>query len=208
MVKRTRTAVVATALAGGALLLAGCGGQAATNSAATPETPGTDAATSTAAGAGDHASGTHDDISASNCAAEDFEITLQPQPNGGVFLLEMKNTSEKSCEIGGWVDLTPLNMANQPTDAEGERLDHPGPPQDITLEPGRSAFSGVKVELSGQGDPDAQVASGFTAAPSDMAGEVNVDVKDLDGGDSPVELPIKSFQVGTLQPSPQGVVAF
>ncbi|MCX2728706.1 DUF4232 domain-containing protein [Saccharopolyspora sp. NFXS83] len=211
MGKRTRTASTAAALVGGALLLAGCGGQAATNSAAAPEGLGGDTAssdTAPATRADDHAGGTHDDISASNCSAEDFEITMQAQPDGGVFLLQMKNTSDESCELGGWVDVTPTNMAGQPIDTPTENVNLPGPDANLTLEPGKSAFSGVKIELAEQSDPDAQVASGFTATPSDMQGEAAVEVSGLNGGGSPMEIAIKSMQIGTLQPSPQGVVAF
>lgn len=204
MLKRTRTASAAAALVGGALLLAGCGGQAATNSAAAPENLGADTAGSDT----DPSSGTHDDISASNCSAEDFEITMQAQPDGGVFLLGMKNTSDKACQLGGWVNLTPTNMAGQPMATPTENVNMPGPDQNLTLDPGKTAFSGVKVELSDQSDPDAEVATGFTATPSDMTGTVNVQVSDTNGGDSPLELPIKNLQVGTLQASPQGVVAF
>ncbi|MEU6132053.1 DUF4232 domain-containing protein [Saccharopolyspora sp. NPDC047091] len=218
MLKRTRTATMAAALIGGTMLLAGCGGQAATNSAAGQEGMGSDTAPATEgmgsdlAPSDDHASGTHDDISASNCSAEDFKVTMQAQPSDASastrFLVQMENTSDKSCELGGWVNLTPTNMAGEAFDVPTENVNLPGPDADLTLEPGKSAFAGVKIETAEKSDSDAKVASGFTATPSDMNGEVNAEVKDLNGGSSPVEITVKSMQIGTLQPSPQGVVAF
>ncbi|MBB5072783.1 hypothetical protein BJ969_005871 [Saccharopolyspora gloriosae] len=218
MLKRTRTATTAAALVGGALLLAGCGGQAATNSAVGQEGMGSDTAPATEgmgsdlAPSDDHASGTHDDISASNCSAADFKVTMQAQPSDAGadsrFLIQLENTSDKSCELGGWVNLTPTNMAGEAIDVPTENVNLPGPDADLTLEPGKSAFAGAKIERAEKSDPDAQVASGFTATPSDMNGEVNAEVSDLNGGNGPVEMAVKSMQIGTLQPSPQGVVAF
>lgn len=220
MLKRTRTATTAAALVGGALLLAGCGGPAASNSAVGQEGMGSDLAPSAGqegmgsdlAPTDDHASGTHDDISASNCSADDFTFTMQAQPSDASastrFLVQMENTSDKSCELGGWVNLTPTNMAGEAFDVPTENVNLPGPDADLTLEPGKSAFAGVKIETAEKSDSDAKVASGFTATPSDMNGEVNAEVKDLNGGSSPVEITVKSMQIGTLQPSPQGVVAF
>ncbi|GAA3354102.1 DUF4232 domain-containing protein [Saccharopolyspora gregorii] len=220
MLKRTRTATTAAALVGGALLLAGCGGPAASNAAVGQEGMGSDLAPSAGqegmgsdlAPTDDHASGTHDDISASNCSAEDFAFTMQAQPSDAgstkMFLLQMENTSDKSCELGGWADVTPTNMAGEKIDAPSENVNEPGPDQNLTLEPGKSAFSGVKIVSAEKSDPDAPVASGFTAEPTDMQGEANVDVKDLNGESGTLELAVKSMQIGTLQSSPQGVVAF
>ncbi|MBE9372832.1 hypothetical protein IQ251_00050 [Saccharopolyspora sp. HNM0983] len=66
----------------------------------------------------------------------------------------------------------------------------------------------MKYETSSPADPDAQVASGSVATPSDMHGEVNAQVQDTNGGDIPMEVAISSLQVGALQETPRGVVAF
>lgn len=205
MVKRTRTAGTAAALVGGALLLAGCGGQAATNSAVGMADQAADQGANAAGSAAKPEQG---DISASNCSSEDFEITLQAQPSGGTFLLQMTNLSDEACDLGGWVNLTPTNMAGEKFEIPTDYVNEPGPDQDLTLAPGTSAFAGVKYETGQQSDPNDQVASGFAATPSDMSGEITAQVKDTNGGDTPIDFPIKSLQVGTLQESAQGVVAF
>ena len=196
MVKRIRTIGAATALLGGTLLIAGCSGQAATTGAATLNGTGSQAASA-------HAG---DDVSASNCSATDFEITLQAQPDPSQYLLTMTNTSDEACQLGGWVNLTPTNMADEPIEEiAGKNVEIPGGPQDITLEPGRTAFAGVHADLGDKGDPSTYVASGFTATPSDMGGSVNAPVNSTNN--QPVtEIPLKGLQVGTLQPSSQGVL--
>lgn len=190
MFKRIRTIGAATALLGGTLLIAGCSGQAAT-------------LTNAAGGAG---TAQAEDISASNCSATDFEIKLQAQPEPSQYLLTMTNTSNKACELGGWVNLTPTNMANEPIEeVPSTNVEIPGGPQNLTLEPGRTAFAGVHAELGDKGDSNTYVTSGFVASPADMSGSVNAPVNSLNN--EPVtEIPLKSLQVGTLQPSSQGVL--
>jgi outer membrane murein-binding lipoprotein Lpp len=203
MLKRTRTAGTAAALVSGALLLAGCsGGQGAMNTASAPQNPGADTARSDS----DPASGSGN-VSASNCSAQDFKIDLNAQPGKpGAFLLAMTNNSDKACELGGWVDLTPTDAKGEPTDVPMQNVEVPGPPEDLTLEPGKTAFAGVQTEQGSKADADAKVATGFTAKPSNMDGEINANVINTRGSsDEPIELPIKSLKVGTLQPTSQGV---
>ncbi|MDI2032149.1 DUF4232 domain-containing protein [Saccharopolyspora sp. TS4A08] len=187
MSKRLRTIGAATALLGGTLLITGCGGAAATQAV-------------TAHGA------SASDVSASNCSATDFEIKLQAQPDPSQYLLTMTNTSDEACELGGWVNLTPTNMADEPIEeVPSSNVEKPGGPADITLEPGRTAFAGVHADLGDKGDPNTYVTSGFVATPADMSGSVNAPVNGLNN--EPVtEIPLKGLQVGTLQPSAQGVL--
>lgn len=195
MLKRIRTVGAATALLGGTLLIAGCSGQAATTGAATLNDAGSRAA-----------SAQGDDVSASNCSATDFEIKMQAQPNPGQYLLTMTNISDEACQLGGWVNLMPTNMANEPIEEVASKsVEIPGGPQNLTLEPGRTAFAGVHADLGDKGDPNTYVASGFVATPSDMTGRVNAPVSGTNN--QPVtEIPLKGLQAGTLQPSPQGVL--
>lgn len=205
MLKRTRTAGTTAALLGGALLLAGCSGQAATNSATgLADQPGQEGQGEQTAGQAPQPG----EISASNCSAEDFEITMQAQPGGGKFVLDLKNISDEDCELGSWVNLTPTDMAGEKIETPTDYVNEPGPDEDLTLAPGKTAFAGVKYEPGRKTDPNAQVATGFAATPSDMTGEIIPEVKGTDGAGNTMEFPINSLQVGTLQESPQGVVAF
>lgn len=187
MRKRTTGALIG--LLGSTALLAGCGQASAIDAAA----PAAQAHTA------------QRDISGSNCTAQDFRVDLNVQPgHPDQFLLAMTNTSGKPCEIGGWVNLKPQNMAGETIEQIPARtVEVPGPPERSTLQPGRTAFAGVHLELGAKNDPGTYVTSGFLAAPSDMAGVGSARVV---GNEGPVEIPLKSLQIGTLQPSPQGVL--
>ncbi|RRO12753.1 DUF4232 domain-containing protein [Saccharopolyspora rhizosphaerae] len=184
MLKRIGTA---TALLGGTLLITGCSGQAAALTHAVGTAPA-------------------DEISASQCAATDFRIELQAQPDPSRYLLTTTNTSDQACRLGGWVALTPKDMTDEPIEqVPSTNVEVPGAPQDLTLAPGRTAFAGVHVELGDKQDSDTYVTSGVDASPTDMSGSVNAPVRGLTP--EPVtEIPLRGLQVGTLQPSAQGVL--
>ena len=187
---RTRTLGAVAGLVGGALLLAGCGQAAGTG----PE------GLSNAAVQQD---GTGEGISASPCSAEDFNVDLIPQPNRpGVLLMAVTNQGDEPCALNGSPTVTGMNMANEPIDVPVEHVDHPGAAMDIRLEPGESAFAGTHLELGGKQDPDTYVATGFTVNLPDIGGTVQADIS---SEEEYLEFPVKSIQVGTLQPSAQGV---
>ena len=187
---KTRKIGAAAALFSGALLLVGCG-------------QATGAAPSGASNAAVEQGGTTEDISASPCSAADYSVDLIPQPGRpGVNLLAVTNQSDRTCPVAGWVELTPEDMTGSPIDGvPSENVDIPGGRTEISLEPNRTAFAGVHFELGDKND--VRTATGFRASFSDTSGDVNVHV---DSGEAEyLEFPIKSMQVGTLQPSAQGV---
>ncbi|WP_243791881.1 DUF4232 domain-containing protein [Saccharopolyspora gloriosae] len=186
---RTRKFGAAAALFSGALLLVGCG--QATGSA--PEG---------VSNAAIQQGGSTEDISASPCSAEDFKVDLNPQPGRpGVFLLAATNTSDKACPVSGWATLTPENMAGEPLEVPTENVEIPGGFEEISLEPGRTAFAGVHLELGDKNEVPA--ATGFKASFQDTSGQVNADI--VSGDQEYFEYAIESMQIGTFQPSPQGV---
>ena len=149
MRKRTTGALIG--LLGSTALLAGCGQASAIDAAA----PAAQAHTA------------QRDISGSNCTAQDFRVDLNVQPgHPDQFLLAMTNTSGKPCEIGGWVNLKPQNMAGETIEQIPARtVEVPGPPEHSTLQPGRTAFAGVHLELGAKNDPGTYVTSGFPTVP-------------------------------------------
>ncbi|GAB2651313.1 hypothetical protein GCM10027271_06310 [Saccharopolyspora gloriosae] len=141
------------------------------------------------------------DVSASNCSGEDFAVTLRAQADPGSFLLELRNTSEERCLLGGWVRLTPVTAKGTPIEVPTGYVEVPAPPvADQQLEPGGTAYSGVRVEY---GDTDF-TAVGFDATPADMTGKSPTTVEGA--GDPYPRLPVRSLRVGTLQPTPENVL--
>ncbi len=187
MSKRSFTITAAAALCGGAMLLAGCG------QAAQPQMMNATAQSDTPAQSG---------APTSDCAGKDFWITMHPQPDDpGSFLLELQNRSDKSCQVGGWAHLVPVGSKAPRIDVPTEHVETPTPPNnDIRLDPGETAYSGVRAEL---GDPPV-VAAGFDATLSDVDGDVPTEVEKPDGQGA--RIPLTHLQIGTLQPTSEGVL--
>lgn len=139
---------------------------------------------------------------ASDCTGEDFKIMMRPQPDDpGSFLLELQNRSDKSCQVGGWANLVPVGSKGPRIDVPTEHVEAPAPPKDdIQLEPGATAFSGVRADL---GDPPV-VAAGFDATLSNTPGDVPAEVEKPEG--SGARIPVTHLQIGTLQPTPDDVL--
>lgn len=186
MPKRSFT-ITAAALCGGAVLLAGCG------QAAQPQMMKATAQDDNA-GQGE--------VPTAGCAGDDFKIMMRPQPDDpGSFLLELQNRSDKSCEVGGWAHLVPVGAKGPRIDVPTEEVETPAPPEDgIQLQPGSTAFSGVRADL---GDPPV-VAAGFDATLSNTPGDIPTEVEKPEG--TGARIPVTHLQIGTLQPTPEGVL--
>ena len=186
MSKRSFTITAAAALCGGAMLVGGCGqaAQPQMNATAKSDNPA------------------QDEASASDCAGKDFSIMMRPQPDDpGSFQLELQNKSDKSCQVGGSVNLVPVGSKAPRIDVPTDHVEIPTPPNDdMRLEPGETAYSGVRAEL---GDPPV-VAAGFDGTLPNTAGDIPTEVEKPDGSAS--RIPVTHLQIGTLQPTPEGVL--
>ena len=207
MLKRTRTIGATSALLGGALLLSACGGQTAQNSAAALENPGADTARSDTAQGGTPPEATHNnnDIGTTSCDAEDFKLDLNAQPQQpGEYLLALTNNSGKPCDVGGWVNFTGQGFqAGQEFQIPTEKVEVPGPVEDFQLQPGRTAFAGVKFNVEQNAEYH---ATGFRATADKLSGSTDVNLIGTNGQPADdINLPIKSIQIGTLQQTSQGV---
>ncbi|MDA3644970.1 DUF4232 domain-containing protein [Saccharopolyspora indica] len=206
MLNRTRVLGTVAALAGGIAMLTGCS-QGATNAPA----PGSNAAVVGQQADGqqaqrEQADGTQPDISTEGpCAVEDVEVTLTPQPDRpGIFLMTATNNSSQPCYVDGWGGVVPLDMTGSPIEVPSTKVDIPGEPTSTRIEPGETAFAGVKMELGDKSDPNVRVANGFNATMPNGEGTTNAKVAGADY----FEYPVVSITVGSYQPAAQGVTVF
>ena len=207
MLKRARTLGATTALLGSALLLSACGGQSAQNFAAAPANPGADTARSDTARGSTPPEATHNnnDIGTTSCKTEDFKLDLNAQPQRpGEYLLALTNNSGKPCDVGGWVNFTGYGFeAGQQFQIPTEKVEVPGPVEDFQLQPGRTAFAGVKFNVDQNA---ARHATGFRATADKLSGSTDVNLVGTNGKPADdLNLPIESIQIGTLQATSQGV---
>ncbi|MBB5154558.1 DUF4232 domain-containing protein [Saccharopolyspora phatthalungensis] len=214
MPNRTRMLGAIAGLFTGALLLAGCG-QPVSDSAVSPSEVGW--SSRTPSGVATSASLVDSNNSAqptgAKCSAADFAVDLNVQPGRpGILLMAVTNRSTWVCSLNGWADVVPQDMAGTSRpDVPSEQVEVPGAPTEISLASGETAFAGVRLELGDKADDHTVVTTGFRAHLPGAEGTVNADIIGTGGsayGAGYPEFPIKSMQVGSLQPSAQGVTAF
>jgi hypothetical protein len=204
-----RPAAAAAGLLSIDLLLAGCGGdepaatvpsasQAPTGTTTAPEpaTGGTTAPAEAAAGG-----------TAAACAPADVSADLTLQPGGTRGLLAVTNTSGSACQVSGSPGVRLLNPAAEPVPLRVSKVDQPGPAEPVVLEPGRTAFGGLK--WTGCEKSAASCGAG-NAIEVELPGASAWTGVELQGFPAPekVAITMRSIQAGTLQPSNQGVVAW
>ncbi|WP_326552633.1 DUF4232 domain-containing protein [Micromonospora sp. NBC_01813] len=195
----TRT-VVATCLIPAALVLAACGDAAPEESPASP--PPTASADPSDAGTDTPGEG-----GVGACASADLTVDVTIQ-DAGLALLALTNDSTATCQLDGWVTLAFERADRSPVDVAQQQVEQPGPPVATELDPGESAFAGVKWATCDPASADCAVATTVrVGAPGDSA-TVVARVIGTDGADLVGELPVADVQIGSIQPSTQGVVAW
>lgn len=217
-----------TALIGGALLLplalAACGG----SKAASPVESGSPASVGAPAGvptgvptvganqapkatatpAGAPAQGTP------SCKSSDFKADLSVQPDSPSgdttwtkALMALTNKSGHACTLSGFPAVSVLDAANAPIKVPSKNVNQPGPPTSVIVQNGRSAFAGVKWADCDESDVNCAVATAVEITPPGLSGSVVADLTGTDGR-APDKIDVGSLQIGTVQGTSQGVVAW
>ena len=143
-----------------------------------------------------------------NAAAAQFGVDLTIQQDG-LGLLSVTNSGKAKQTLNGWPTLAFLNAANETMSVPVRKVNVPGAGTSITLAPGQTAFAGVKWTDGDKGSASTFVATTLKVTPPGATGPVVANVIGMDGKNkSYYEFDITSVQVGTLQPSTQGVLVF
>ncbi|WP_370947258.1 DUF4232 domain-containing protein [Amycolatopsis sp. cg5] len=199
---RKHTMVLTAAAAFLPLALAACGNSAATSAAPAPA-PSSNTAMPVVPAADKRPA---EDKKVGACTVK---ADLNTQPGGGKALLALTNTGSGPCTLEGWPTLSFLAANNSVIKVPVKKVEQPGAGPKIVLEPGRSAFAGVKWTTCDKGDETCFVATTVKVAAPGTKKPVVADFIGAGGGDQKVlELPVSAVEVGTLQPSTQGVVAW
>ncbi|MFG2071177.1 DUF4232 domain-containing protein [Nonomuraea maritima] len=149
---------------------------------------------------------------APDCTAGDIEATLteQPQRREGdtrMALLHLKNVSGHVCHVDGSPVIALVNAADETVDVPTKDVPQPGDALPIDLNPDGGAFAGIKWTICGKDSSDCP--TGNTIKVGLEKGGPLVPAT-LEGFPDPERsgITVKSLQVGTIQPSNQGVVAW
>lgn len=200
---RVRLIVACSALA----MVAACGtGTVATGPVSRPTaTPATPAATTVAP---PPTATTHPTTTGAQPSAAAFEVDLTIQ-RPGLGLVALTNTSNRPVRVRGWPVVAFYNAADKPVAVPVRKVSVPGAGPPVTIGPGETAFAGLRWTVGAKADPKTFVATTLTMTPPGTAGAVTVHVIDSNGAeeDAP-EFDVTAAEVGTVQPSSQGVLVF
>jgi hypothetical protein len=137
-------------------------------------------------------------------------VTFQPQAIAGDHrsgLVTVTNSSDHTCKVRGHFAIAPINPANETIDIPQELVNQPGKPVTVNLKPGTSAFAGIKWTVCDKADSDCRAGNSMRY---NLQSSGKGKVAELEGF-PPAEanaITMSSLQIGTLQPSRQGVVAW
>ncbi len=141
-------------------------------------------------------------------SASSFEVDLTIQ-RAGLGLLALTNTSGQPVRVQGWPVVRFYNAADAAVAVPVRKVSVPGAGPSVTVDPGETAFAGLQWTVGDKADPKTFVATTLTVTPPGTTGAVTVHVIGSDGDeeDAP-EFDVRTAEIGTVQPSSQGVLVF
>ncbi|AGL19102.1 protein kinase [Actinoplanes sp. N902-109] len=150
---------------------------------------------------------------AAKCRDADLAVTITAQSDtpatGGTQrgLVTVANDGDTACRVDGRVFVTLHNAADERVEVPSTAVDEPGAAVDILLRPGTGAFQGIKWQACDRGAADCPTGNTLHAGLSAANRGV---VAELENFPDPSRslITMASLEVGTLQPSTQGVVAW
>jgi hypothetical protein len=134
------------------------------------------------------------------------DLTIQ---RAGLGLLALTNSGKRAATVRGWPTLVFLNAANETVAVPMKKVAVPGAGPSITIGPGETAFAGVRWVVGDKANPKTFVATSLRLTPPGSTKSVNVRLIGTNGQSGGyIEFDLTSAQIGTLQPSSQGVLVF
>jgi hypothetical protein len=171
------------------------------------ETPAASPTSTSGSGSGKTSGKSH----VPGCTSEKVgvEITLQPSEGGSVQrgLVALTNKSSSTCAVEGRASISLANAAGETVDVPTKEVNEPGPAEKVVLKPGRTAFQGIKWTTCDKGSSTCPAGNSLRY---NLEASTDGPYAELSGFPNPEksDITMKSLQVGTLQPSNQGVVAW
>jgi hypothetical protein len=146
------------------------------------------------------------------CASGDIKADLIEQPQrltatSDMAILLLTNVSARRCRLNGWATVTLGNAHGDRVPVPTQKVEQPGAPTVADVPPGGSAAAGIKWTLCDKSAEDCGVGNSlFVSLPDDSASVP----ANLAGFPNPEKsnITMKSLQIGSIQPSSQGVVAW
>ena len=146
------------------------------------------------------------------CTATDITVTLTEQPqrregDSRMALVQLTNASSRTCSVGGWLVITLVNAADKAVNVPTKDVAEPGESVPADLAPGTGAFAGIKWTICDKAATDCPTGNTIKVGLAKGGPLVVATLEGFPTRSSPA-ITFKSLQVGTVQPSNQGVVAW
>ncbi|MFI5952275.1 DUF4232 domain-containing protein [Cryptosporangium sp. NPDC051539] len=211
---RNRSALLplAVVLGIGVVLTAACSGEGAGTAPASAEAAPTTAAPTTAAPTATASGASAVTASVPVCTNGDVkvDVTLQPKTDDGNTergLLALTNASDHACSVKGRAAVSLTNAADEVVTVPTRKVDQPGPAERIVLKPGVTAFEGLKWTPCDKGSATCAAGNGMRF---NLQASTDGPAVTLSGFPAPEKsaITMASLQIGTLQASHQGAVAW
>jgi hypothetical protein len=146
------------------------------------------------------------------CRPADVAATITAQDHRStattrMAMITVTNTSRTACWVEGWTSVRLVNPAAEVVPVSTRQVEQPGPAQRITLRPGVGAPAGMKWTVCDKSDGNCHVGNSLQVG---LPRAKTLAYATLEGFPAPerVEITMKSLQIGPLQLSRQGVVAW
>ena len=148
----------------------------------------------------------------SPCTATDIKVALTEQPqrregDSRMALVQLTNASSRTCNVGGWPVIKLVNVTDEVVTVPTQDVAEPGAsvPADLAL--GTGAFAGIKWTICDKAAADCPTGNTIKVG---LAKGGPLATAALEGFPNPEQsgITFKSLQVGTMQPSYQGMVAW
>ncbi|WP_221325745.1 DUF4232 domain-containing protein [Actinoplanes sp. L3-i22] len=148
---------------------------------------------------------------AAACRSADLKTAIALQPDGTATaqkaMVVLTNDGKSACTLDGWVAISLVNAADEVVAVPTKKVNQPGPAEAFTVKPGTSAFAGIKWVPCDKADGSCGVGNTMRY---NLEASTDGPVATLEGFPAAERsgITMKSLQIGTLQPSNQGVVAW
>jgi hypothetical protein len=138
------------------------------------------------------------------------EVIGQSQRAQGATLMAMiriTNASKKACTVDGWPSVAVVNGAGQAVSVANKEVNQPGPAERLVLQPGVGAPAGIKWTACDKADTSCAVGNGLKIGLPGAKPSISAALTEFPAPEK-VAITMKSVQVGPLQASREGVVAW
>lgn len=137
-------------------------------------------------------------------------VTFQSDRTSGatrMAMVTLTNKTKSTCAVDGWASISLVDAADEVVPVKTTRVDQPGAPVRTVLKPGTSAFAGIKWTVCDKADASCRAGNTLRF---NLEASTDGAVAQLEDFPNPATsaITMAKLQLGSLQPSHQGVVAW